>query len=334
MPTTNHPLPKRQDETIPQNAIPKQKTILELIGNTPIARLELGTQATILAKLEYLNPGGSIKDRSALFMIEDAEKNGYLQPGGTIIEASSGNQGIALAMIGAVKGYNVIILVPDRTSQEKIATLQAYGAEVIICPDTDNLDDPEGYHAQAQTLLKTIPYSFMPNQYHNKLNPQAHYTTTGPEIWQQTNGAITHFIVGAGSCGTISGAGKYLKEQNPKIKIIGVDAITSAYSSKNPKAYNVEGIGIDSQDNLDLSVIDEIIPITDDDAFATTKELALKHGLMVGISSGAVMHVTFNYAKKLKPTDVIVVIFADSGRAYLQKVFGTVCAPTEGTPLS
>ncbi|MBU1007982.1 cysteine synthase family protein [Candidatus Dependentiae bacterium] len=302
--------------------MPKHKTILEHIGNTPMANLELGLPATVLAKLEYLNPGGSIKDRSALFMIEDAEKKGLLKPGGTIIESSSGNQGIALAMIGKIKGYNVIILVPDRTSAEKVATLRAYGAQVIVCPDTDNLDDPDGYHAKAENLIKTIPNSFMPNQYHNKINPLAHYTTTGPEIWNQTDGKITHFFVAAGSCGTISGVGKYLKEQNHKIKIIGVDAATSAYSSCCPKAYETEGMGIDTDDNLEPSVIDEIVPVTDKDVFETTRKMADKYGMLVGLSSGAVMHTLFNYANKLNPTDVAVVIFADSGRAYLGKAFG------------
>jgi len=297
------------------------KTILELIGNTPMAKLNLDLPPSIYAKLEYLNPGGSIKDRSALFMVEDAEKRGLLKPGGTIVEASSGNQGIALAMIGAVKKYNVIILVPDRTSEEKIGTLKAYGAEVVICKDTDRLDDPNGYHAKAHKLLEEIPGSFMPNQYHNKLNPLAHYKTTGPEIWEQTNGKITHLIVGAGSCGTISGVGKFLKEKNKDIEVIGVDAATSAYSSKNPKAYNVEGIGIDTDDNLEKNFIDQIIPVKDTDCFAMTKKLAQDHGLMVGLSSGAIMHFTMDYAKKLKPSDNVVVVFADSGRAYLKKAF-------------
>jgi cystathionine beta-synthase len=299
-----------------------QKTILQLIGNTPLAKINVGINGHTFAKLEYLNPGGSVKDRPALFMVEDAEKNGLLKKGGTIIEASSGNQGIALAMIGAVKGYNVIITVPDRTSTEKIATLRAYGAKVFVCPDTANLDDPQGYHAKAKELLKTIPNSYMPNQYHNKLNPQAHYETTGPEIWDQTNGKITHLFVGAGSCGTISGAGKFLKEQNQNVKIIGIDAATSAYSSKNPKAYEVEGIGIDTNDNLDPTVIDEIIPVTDKQAFDTTKKLAKEYGLMVGISSGAVMHGLFSYSPNLKTDDIVVAIFADSGRSYLKKVFG------------
>lgn len=298
------------------------KSILNAIGNTPIVELDFKVNPKLIAKLEYLNPGGSIKDRAALFMVEKAEKDGILRPGGTIIEASSGNQGIALAMIGAIKGYNVIITVPDRTSSEKIATLQAYGAKVYVCPDTDNLNDPEGYHAKANELCKKISNSFMPNQYYNKQNAEAHYSTTAPEIWKQTNGTLTHCFIGMGTCGTICGIGRYLKEQNPKIKIIGVDAATSKLSSPLcPKVYKVEGIGVDViSDNFDKKVIDEIIPINDNDAFTTTRELA-KQGILVGISSGAVMHVALNYAKNLTKNDVVVVIFADSGRAYLSKVF-------------
>ena len=299
------------------------KNFLEAIGNTPIVRLDLGTAPLLLAKLEYLNPGGSIKDRCALFMIEEAERNGKLKPGGTIVEASSGNQGIALSMIGKVKGYRVIITVPDRTSSEKVAVLRAYGAEVHVCPNTDSHDDPANYHTLAVHLAQTIPGAFMPNQYFNKSNPLAHYSTTGPEIWQQTSGTVTHVFMGAGSCGTMSGIGRYLKEQNPAVKIIGIDAATSMYSSKEPKAYNVEGLGIDViSDTFDQSVVDEILPITDDDAFAMTRTLAQKHGLLMGISSGAVMHVALQYCKKLQSSDVVVVILADSGRAYLSKVFG------------
>jgi cystathionine beta-synthase len=299
------------------------KNVLQQIGNTPIIKLDIDVQPTMLAKLEYLNPGGSLKDRPALFMIEDAEKKGLLKPGGTIVEASSGNQGIALAMIGAVKGYKVIITVPDRTSDEKIAALRAYGAKVFVCPDTDTLDDPQGYHAKAEELHEEIPGAFMPNQYFNTLNVLAHYSTTGPELWKQTNGEITHFFAGTGSCGTISGIGKYLKEQNKNVKIIGIDAATSTYSSKNPKSYETEGIGIDViSDNLNLSVIDEILTIEDKDSFAMTRKMATEWGLLVGLSSGAVMHVALNYAKKMKPTDVGVVMFGDSGRAYLSKVFG------------
>jgi cystathionine beta-synthase len=298
------------------------RTILECIGNTPLVKLDMGSIPTILAKLEFTNPGGSIKDRSALFMIEQAERSGLLKPGGTIVEASSGNQGIAIAMIGSLKGYRVIITVPDRTAAEKIAVLRAYGAEVHVCPNTDNHEDPRGYHARAEQMLHSIPGAFMPNQYYNKNNARAHYASTGPEIWRQANGCLTHFMAGAGTCGTISGVGRYLKEKNPRIQVIGVDAATSKYSSKEPKAYKSEGIGIDViSEVFDRSAIDEIIPITDDDAFAMTQTMARRYGLLVGISSGAVMHVALQYAKKLSKNDVMVVIFADSGRNYLSKVF-------------
>lgn len=298
------------------------KSYLEAIGNTPLVKLDFNIRPTLLAKLEFLNPGGSIKDRSALFMIEEAERTGLLKPGGTIIEASSGNQGIAIAMVGTLKGYRVIITVPDRTSREKIGTLQAYGIKVYVCPDTDSLEDPEGYHAKAEALHHKIPGSFMPNQYYNIHNPKSHYLTTGPEIWEQTHGKLTHCFMGMGSCGTISGVGQFLKEKNPKIKIIGVDAATSKLSSpKNPKKYKIEGIGVDViSDTLNQSVIDEVVPISDDDAFMMTQQLA-RHGYLVGLSSGAVMHVALKYVEKLSTNDVAVVIFADSGRAYLSKVF-------------
>ncbi|OGT06050.1 MAG: hypothetical protein A2X78_04545 [Gammaproteobacteria bacterium GWE2_37_16] len=298
------------------------QSFLDAIGNTPIVRLNFDIKPTILAKLEHTNPGGSIKDRSALFMIEEAERRGDLRPGGTIVEASSGNQGIALAMIGALKGYNVIITVPNRTSTEKVATLQAYGAKVFVCPDTDSLEDPNGYHAKAEALHQQIENSFMPNQYYNTENLKAHYLTTGPEIWKQTGGNLTHCFLGMGSCGTISGVGKYLKEKNPNIKIIGVDALTSKLSMPDaPRAYKTEGIGVDViTDTLNKSVIDEIIPASDEVSFAMTRDLA-KKGYLVGLSSGAVMHVALEYAKKLKESDVMLVIFADSGRAYLSKVF-------------
>lgn len=301
---------------------PKHKTLLELIGNTPLVDLNLGTKATILAKLEYLNPGGSIKDRPALFMIEEAEKTGKLKPGGTIVEASSGNQGIALAMIGALKGYSVVITVPDRTSTEKIATLRAYGAKVYVCPDTDNLEDPNSYHSKAREVVESTPGAFMPNQYFNSANPQAHYNTTGPEIWNQTEGKVTHFITGMGSCGIISGAGRFLKEKNKSITVIGVDAENSKLSSPCPKTYKVEGLGVDVfSETLDRSVIDTIIPISDDDAFAATRYAASSYGFLIGISSGAVLHTALTYAKNLTEKDVVVIIFADSGRAYLSKVF-------------
>ncbi len=298
------------------------KTLLQTIGNTPMAKLDFDVKPTFLAKLEYLNPGGSVKDRSALFMVEEAERTGKLKAGGTIVEASSGNQGIALAMIGRIKGYRVIITVPDRTAIEKVSVLRAYGAEVHICPNTDTHDDPRNYHTFAEHLAHTIPGAYMPNQYYNALNVQAHYASTGPEIWQQTNGTVTHVILAAGSCGTISGVGRYLKEQNSNIKIIGVDAATSFYSSKEPKAYQVEGFGIDViSETFDQKVVDQIITITDEEAFEMTRRLPQESGILVGISGGAVMHVALEYAKKLTEKDVLVVILADSGRAYMSKVF-------------
>lgn len=298
------------------------KNFLDAIGNTPLVKLDFPVKPTILAKLEHLNPGGSVKDRSALFMIQEAERRGELLPGGTIIEASSGNQGIALAMIGMIKGYEVIITVPNRTSMEKVSTLQAYGAKVFVCPDTDDLHDPNGYHAKAEELHRQIKNSYMPNQYYNTENPRSHYLTTGPEIWEQSQGNITHCFISMGSCGTISGVGKYLKEQNKNIKIIGIDAMTSKLSMPDsPKAYKTEGMGVDViTDTLNRDVIDEIIPVNDDVVFAMTRVLA-KKGYLVGLSSGAVMHVALEYAKKLQATDTILVIFADSGRAYLSKVF-------------
>lgn len=298
------------------------QSLLDLIGNTPLIKLTLTTSARIFAKLEYYNPGGSIKDRAALFMIEEAERTGKLRPGGTIIEASSGNQGIALAMIGALKKYQVIITVPDRTSPEKIGVLKAYGADVRVCPNTDTHDDPRNYHSYARYLARITPNAFMPDQYYNELNPAAHYATTGPEIWHQTNGQVSHVIMATGSCGTITGVGRFLKEKNQAIKIIGVDAATSYFSSAEPKAYQAEGLGIDLvTETLDLSVIDTIVPITDQAAFAMTRELAVSFGLLVGISSGAVFHTLLGMLSSLTEKDCVVIIFADSGRAYLEKVF-------------
>lgn len=299
------------------------KNLLQAIGNTPIIQLAHDAPPTILAKLEYLNPGGSVKDRSALFMIEQAERDGFLKPGGTIVDASSGNQGAATAMIGALKGYNVIITVSEKISPEKLATLKAYGAQVVVCPPTDTLDDPNSYHSKAVEIHRKMPNSFMPNQYYNKNNSLGHYTLLGPELWEQTLGAITHLFAAAGTGGHISGAGRYLKEKNPNVKVIALDSSNSWYSTKgNPKPYKVEGMGIDFESPVfEKDIVDEIIPIDDDDALSILKTLAHKHGLLVGPSSGAVAYGAFTYAKKLKQDDVAVMIFGDSGRAYLSKNF-------------
>ncbi len=294
--------------------------LLDAIGNTPLINVPFDKEKRVFAKLEYLNPGGSIKDRPALFMIEEAERKGLLKRGGTIIEASSGNQGIALAMIGAIKGYKVIITVSEKVSEEKVKTLKAYGAKVIICP-TIPLHDPRNYHNQPEIMRKKIPNSFVPNQYFNLSNPKGHYTTLGPEIWQQTKGKITHLFAPAGTGGTVSGVGKFLKEKNQKIKIIVVDVNTSFHATKgNPKSYQMEGIGIDFETPcLDESVVDEFLPVSDKQSFAMLKKMASKYGLLLGGSGGAVAYATFKYLNKLKKDDLAVMIFSDSGRAYLSK---------------
>lgn len=303
----------------------KFENILDAIGNTPLIKVNFDSPATVYAKLEYLNPGGSVKDRSALFMIEQAEKAGILKPGGTIVDASSGNQGIASAMIGALKGYKVIITVSEKSSQEKIQTIMAYGAQVVMCPPTDYIDDPRSYHSKAKEIHKNTPNSFMPNQYFNTENARAHYSLLGPEIWRQTEGKITHYIACAGTGGTISGAGKYLKEQNPAIKVLAVDSATSYRSTKgNPKPYKIEGMGVDFDSPvLNHSVIDDFLTVSDENGLGILKVLAQKHALLAGPSSGAVAYCAQEYARTLSKNDVVVMIFGDSGRAYLTKGFYT-----------
>jgi cystathionine beta-synthase len=298
-------------------------TLLNSIGNTPLVKIFTQFPTNIFAKLEYLNPGGSIKDRSAKFMVEWAEQQGLLKPGMTIIDASSGNHGISLAMIGSIKGYKVIICCMEKHSKEKIDAIKAFGATVLAFPGTMSLEDPNSYHSQAVKLQKNTPNSYMPNQYCNPLNSVAHYHDLGPEIWKQTQGKITHFIAAAGTGGTLSGAGKFLKEMNPKIKVIGVDAANSYRSTKgNPKPYKLEGIGVDSDSVvLDHSVYDDFIAVTDDQGLDMLKNLAHSHGFLVGPSSGAVAHAVHSYASNLRPDDMTVAIFGDSGRAYLSKNF-------------
>lgn len=295
--------------------------LLEAIGNTPLIRVHFNSPATIYAKLEYLNPGGSVKDRSAKYMIEQAEKNGLLKQGGTIIDATSGNHGIALAMIGAAKGYKVILTATPKFSEAKINTAKAYGAEVVLCKETEFVSDPESYHSIAVKLHQQTPNSYMPNQYYSIENTKAHYHSLGPEIWQQTKGTITHFFAAAGTGGTISGAGQFLKEQNPNIQVICIDSINSFRATRgNPKPYKLEGMGIDfANEVLKENVIDEFFEISDDHALSMLQELSKKHGFLVGPSSGAVAYAAREYAKTLKPTDVAIMIFGDSGRAYLEK---------------
>lgn len=298
-----------------------KKTILNAIGNTPLVQLWHNSAAKIYAKLEYCNPGGSIKDRSALYLVEKAEQEGRLKPGYTIIDASSGNHGIALAMIGATKGYPVIICSSQKVSFEKLNAMRAYGAEVVVCPPTDFIDDPASYHSRAVALGLEVPNSCMLNQYFSPLNAQAHYHLTGPEIWQQTKGTITHFFAAAGTGGTISGVGRYLKEQNPAIKIIAIDSNNSYRATNgNPKPYCVEGMGIDFDSPvIDYNLFDEIICVTDDEAIGMARTLAHTSGMLIGPSSGAVAYAVSTYQPKLSKDAVVVALLGDSGRAYLTK---------------
>ena len=310
-------------ETEDTTHIMVHQNLLAAIGNTPLVNLELPTPGTVYAKLEYLNPGGSVKDRSALFMVEEAERSGKLKQGGVIIDASSGNHGIAIAMIGAIKGYRVIITVSEKISQEKLQAIKAYGAEVIMCPSTAFIEDPRSYHSQAVALHKKTPHSFMPDQYFNVDNAHAHYALLAPEIWQQTGGTITHFFACAGTGGTISGVGRYLKEKNPAIQIIAIDSANSFKATHgNPKPYKIEGMGIDwDSPVLNHKVIDEFIAVTDEDSIAMLKTLA-RRGFLTGGSSGAVAHAALEYARTtLQPHHKAVIIFGDSGRAYLTKNF-------------
>lgn len=297
------------------------KNILSAIGNTPLVQVDFNSKPKLFAKLEYLNPGGSVKDRSALYMIEKAERDGILKPGGTIVDASSGNHGISVAMIGRIKGYKVIITVSKKISQEKLQTIKAYGAQVVMCPSTPFIEDPQSYHSTALRIHKSIPGSFMPNQYFNITNAAGHESSLGPEIWKETQGKITHFFAGAGTSGTISGVGRYLKKQNSNVKIIAIDSNNSWRATNgHPKPYAIEGIGIDFETPVfDKKVVDEIVPVSDENAFAMLKELASQKGFLVGPSSGAVAWAAKEYAKKLTENDLAVMIFGDSGRAYLSK---------------
>ena len=295
-------------------------SMLDVIGDTPLVKVPFSTEAEVFAKLEYLNPGGSVKDRSAKFIIEEAEKNGLLKKGGTIIESSSGNQGVACAMIGAIKGYKVIITASPAMSEEKVKTIKAYGAQVVMCPSC-SVDDPRSRHSIARKIQEDTLNSFMPNQYQNPSNPKAHYSSLGPEIWEQTSGRVTHVFAAAGTGGTISGIGKFLKEKNPHIKIMAVDVDTSYHSTNgNPKPYRMEGIGIDFGTGcLDESIIDQFFPVSDEHGLGMLKTMAREYGLLMGTGSGAVSYAVQQYLKNLKKSDCVVMIFGDSGRAYLSK---------------
>ncbi|QNN43517.1 pyridoxal-phosphate dependent enzyme [Pedobacter roseus] len=308
--------------------------ILETIGNTPLVKLNTitkGVPGTILAKIETTNPGNSIKDRMAVKMIEDAEKSGKLKPGGTIIEGTSGNTGMGLAMAAIIKGYKCIFTTTDKQSKEKVDALRAFGAEVIVCPTNVEPEDPRSYYSVSSRLEREVPNSWKPNQYDNLANSQAHYEQTGPEIWEQTEGKITHLVVGVGTGGTISGTGKYLKEKNPNIKIWGIDTYGSVFKKYKETGifdkdeiypYITEGIGEDFLPaNVNFDVIDLFEKVTDKDAALMTRDIARKEGIFVGNSAGAAIGGLIQLKDKLKPEDVVVVIFHDHGSRYMGKMY-------------
>ncbi|MFG2053541.1 cystathionine beta-synthase [Micromonospora sp. NPDC048930] len=300
--------------------------VVELIGNTPLVRLRNvteGIQATVLAKVEYVNPGGSVKDRIALRMVEDAERAGILKPGGTIVEPTSGNTGVGLALVAQLKGYKCVFVCPDKVSQDKQDVLRAYGAEVVVCPTAVAPEDPRSYYNVSDRLAREIPGAWKPNQYSNPANPRSHYETTGPEIWKQTEGRITHFVAGVGTGGTISGIGRYLKEASEgRVKVVGADPEGSVYSGGTGRPYLVEGVGEDFwPETYDRNIADEIVEVSDKESFEMTRRLAREEGLLVGGSCGMAVVGALEVARKAGPDDVVVVLLPDGGRGYLSKIF-------------
>jgi cystathionine beta-synthase len=301
------------------------ETILQSVGHTPLVRLRRvveGLQASVAAKVEAMNPGGSVKDRVGLAMINEAERRGWLRPGGTIIEATAGNTGVGLAMAAAVKGYRCTFVLPDKMSKEKISLLKAYGAEVVITPTSVPPDSPESYNGVADRLAREIPGAWRPNQFANLANPDVHYRTTGREIWEQTEGRVTAFVAGVGTGGTISGVGRYLKEQNPDVKIIGADPAGSVLSGDAPHPWKVEGIGEDFvPKTLNSQVVDEWIRVPDAESFQVARALARREGLLAGGSSGTAVAAALRYARRLTKDHLVVALCADTGRNYLSKFF-------------
>ena len=301
------------------------ESLIELIGNTPLVRLgrvagDLDCQ--IVAKLEMLNPGGSVKDRPALTMIEAAEREGLLRPGGTIVEPTSGNTGVGLAIVAAQRGYDCIFVVTDKVAPEKVQLLEAYGAEVIVCPVAVEPADPRSYYSVAERLVNDIPGAFRPNQYGNEHNPRAHELSTGPEIWRQTAGRITHFVAGVGTGGTISGVARYLRSVSSTVQIVGADPAGSVYSGGSGRPYLVEGIGEDFwPTTYDPSLVDRVIPVSDEDSFLMARRVTREEGLLIGGSGGTAVAAALELGRELGPSDLVVVLIPDSGRGYLSRVF-------------
>ncbi len=298
-------------------------SILDTIGDTPLVRLGrigAGVKPQLVAKMELFNPGGSIKDRIALRLIEAAERDGSLRPGGTIVEPTSGNTGTGLAIAARLKGYRVIAVMPDKMSREKIDLLRAYGAEVVIAPTDVAPESPQSYYRVADRLTEEIPGAFQPNQYHNPANPQTHYDTTGPELWRQTGGRLTHLVAGVGTGGTITGMARYLKEQNPDVTVVGADPVGSIYSGDEVHPYLVEGVGEDFwPTTYDPGLVDRYVRVSDRDSFLTTRRLAETEGMLVGGSCGLAVHAA-----------LVVVVLPDGGRAYLSKIFNDTWMASHG----